>query len=30
LARIELELEEEDRDGAVRVRLVGRQHGLGS
>jgi V/A-type H+-transporting ATPase subunit D len=30
LARIELELEEGDRDGAVRVRLVGRQHGLGS
>jgi V/A-type H+/Na+-transporting ATPase subunit D len=28
LARIELELEEEDRDGAIRVRLVGRQHGL--
>jgi V/A-type H+/Na+-transporting ATPase subunit D len=28
LARIELELEEEDRDGAIRVRLVGRQRGL--
>jgi vacuolar-type H+-ATPase subunit D/Vma8 len=27
LARIELELEEEDRDGAIRVRLVGRQRG---
>jgi V/A-type H+/Na+-transporting ATPase subunit D len=27
LARIELELEEEDRDSAVRVRLVGRQRG---
>ncbi len=29
LARIELELEEEDRDGAIRVRLVGRQRGSG-
>ena len=28
LARIELELEEEDRDGAIRVRLVGRQRGF--
>ncbi|MHA7653202.1 V-type ATP synthase subunit D [Mycobacterium sp. ML4] len=28
LARIELELEEQDRDGAIRVRLVGRQRGL--
>lgn len=28
LARIELELEEEDRDAAIRVRLVGRQRGL--
>jgi V/A-type H+/Na+-transporting ATPase subunit D len=28
LARIELELEEEDRDGAIRVRLVGREGGL--
>ena len=28
LARIELELEEEDRDGAIRVRLVDRQRGL--
>ncbi len=28
LARIELELEEEDRDEAIRVRLVGRQRGL--
>jgi V/A-type H+/Na+-transporting ATPase subunit D len=28
LARIELELEEEDRDGAIRVRFVGRQRGL--
>ena len=27
LARIELELEEEDRDSAIRVRLVGRQRG---
>ena len=28
LASIELELEEEDRDGAIRVRLVDRQRGL--
>jgi vacuolar-type H+-ATPase subunit D/Vma8 len=28
LARIELELEEEDRDSTIRVRLVGRQCGV--
>ncbi len=29
LARIELELEEEDRDSTIRVRLAGRQRGVG-